>query len=273
MNTVKILNLTLLLTLFSLISCQNDSGNTAQAPTEFKNKGHELVYKSTQKAGNFEKLSALKDVIYTYTYTTSDNKQDITTEKYIFDGEMSYAMYKKHERTLPDLEGAVEQGFDGTTFWLKNNGKYIDDEAAMKRVAFNRKTNFYWFAMLQKLLDPGLNYKHIKEQTVKGKTYDVVDVSFNSDKPTDIYRVYINQKTDLIDQFIFTVADFNIMDEPFLMEVQYEETDGILIPTKRRYTKADWDGNVVDQDKWTSVQWTDIQFNNGLAEELFKVEG
>ncbi len=229
-----------------------------------------MVYNVTQKTGNYDKLAKLKDVIYTYKYTTPDKLQDISTEKYIFNGEMSYALYKKHERTLPDLKGDIEQGFDGSNFWLKNNGKYVEDEKAMQRVAFNRKTNFYWFAMFQKLLDPGLQYKFIKEQTLKGKTYDIVDVLFDSDKPTDTYRLYINRETSLVDQFIFTVVDFNIVEEPFLMKMEYEEIDGLLIPTKRQYTKADWDGNVANEAAWISVQWLDIQFNNGLSENLFK---
>jgi len=263
---MKISILSLFIVLFTLVSCQNDSNKAAQT---FQNKGHELVYESIQKVGNYDKLSKLKDVVYTYTYTTPDNQQDISTEKYIFESESSYASYKKHERTLPDLEGEIEQGFDGENFWLRHKGKYIQNEAAIKRVIFNRKTNFYWFAMFQKLLDPGLQYKYIKQQAANGNTYDVVDVTFDSDKPSDIYRLYINQKTKLIDQFIFTVVDFGVVEEPFLMKMDYEEINGLLIPTKRQYIKADWEGNVLGE-KWINVQWTDIKFNNGLSKELFK---
>ena len=267
MNIMKISTIPLFLILCTFFSCQN-SGE--KAPTTFQNKGHELIYKVVQKTGDAGKLSRLKDVVYTYTYTTPDGKQDISTEKYIFDGEMSYGRYNKHERTLTQFEGAIEQGFDGTTFWLKNNGQYVDNEEVMKRVVFNRKTNYYWFAMFQKLLDPGLKYKYIKEQTLNGKTYDIVDVLFDSDKPTDTYRLYINRKTSLVDQFIFTVVDFNVVEEPFLMKMEYEEIDGLLIPTKRQYTKADWEGNVVNEEAWIDVQWTDTQFNNGLSKALFK---
>ena len=191
-------------------------------------------------------------------------------KKYIFDGELSYGAYKKHERTLADLDGLIEQSYDGNEFWLKHNGTLINDPAALKRVAFNRPTNFYWFTMMQKLMDPGLNYEYIKEQTVNNKTYDVVKVSFESkdDKPKDIYQVYINKDTKLVDQFLFTVMDFG-KDSPSLMEVEYEEIGGLMLPTKRRYKKSNWDAEVTN-GPWILVNWTDIKFNNGLNKAEFK---
>lgn len=237
----------------------------------FQNKGHELVYKMTQKVGTYQDLQDYKDVSYTYTYTTPDGKSDVSQEKYIFDGELSYGDYVKHERTLSDLEGRVEQGYDGSTFWLKQDGKSLDDEKGLKRVTFNRKTNFYWFTMMQKLLDPGLNYEYIKEDTINGKIYDIVKVSFDSKegKPTDIYQLYINQETLLVDQFLFTVMDFGVAD-PLLMKVEYEKVGKILIPASRKYTKADWEGKNLNDD-WIIVSWTDIKFNTGMTKERFEL--
>ena len=188
----------------------------------------------TQKTGNYNKLLEKKNVIYTYTYQTPDGKTDLVTEKYIFNGELSYGAYKKHERTLSQLEGPIEQGYDGNEFWLKHNGKILTDEDLMTKVHFNRPTNFYWFTMMQKLLDPGLNYEHLGEKTIENKKYDIVKVSFSSkdDKPTDIYQLYINKKTLLVDQFLFTVADFGIMDTPNLMQVEYKQISNMSLPTK-----------------------------------------
>lgn len=139
----------------------------------------------------------------------------------------------------------------------------------LKRVAFNRKTNFYWFTMIQKLLDPGLNYKYVKDTVIEENAYDVVDISFSSDKPTDIYQLFINQKTNLVDQFLFTVMDFNVS-EPNLMVMEYEEVQGLLIPTKRKYTKSNWNAEPLTEN-WINVNWTDIKFNNGLDKALFTV--
>ena len=224
-----------------------------------------------QKVGNYDSLAKKKDVVYSYTYQTPDGKADVSTEKYLFDGELSYGEYTKHERTFEDLKGKIEQGYDGSEYWLKHEGKLLNDSTRLKRVAFNRPTNFYWFTMFQKLLDPGLNYEYLGEKNVNDKAYDVVKITFTTagDKPTDIYQLYINKETLLVDQFLFTVADFGAMEIPNLMLLQYEEVDGILIPTKRLYKKSTWEAEV-NEEPWIKVTWTDIKFNNGLSEADFK---
>ncbi|GJM36550.1 MAG: hypothetical protein DHS20C18_55510 [Saprospiraceae bacterium] len=266
-------NLVLLIIGTLFFSCQEQpTEETQSAPNvEFQNKGHELVYKMTQKVGDYQKLLDKKDVVYTYTYTTPDSKADISIEKYIFDGELSYAAYQQHERTLPEMEGLIEQGYDGHTYWCKHNGKSVEDKEVMNRAIFSRGTNFYWFAMFQKLLDPGLNYEYIKQETVDGHLYDIVKISFNTNEgeASDIYQLYINQKTSLVDQFLFTVDYFNVS-EPFLMKVEYEEVEGVLIPTKRAYTKANWEGETLNEN-WIQVRWTDIKFNNGLSKKAFEL--
>ncbi|WP_159023545.1 DUF6503 family protein [Formosa sp. L2A11] len=236
---------------------------------EFKNKAHELVYEMVQKVGDYSTLMSKKDVVYTYTYQTPDGKTDVTTEKYMFNGELSYGMYTKHERSLADMEGMLEQGYDGSEYWLKHKGEAVNDPKALKRVAFNRPTNFYWFTMMPKLLDPGLNYEYIKEQTVADKVYDVVKVTFDATdgKPKDIYQLYINKDTKLVDQFLFTVMDFGKSD-PLLMQLEYENIDGLLLPTKRKYKASNWDAEVTDKP-WILVNWTNIKFNNGLNKADF----
>ncbi len=246
------------------------TGGSSSPEVIFQNKAHELVHKMMQTVGDLAKLRAKKDVTYSYTYTTADQKSDKVNEKYIFDGEYSHGGYQQHERTLPQLKGLVEQGFDGKTVWIKHDGTYLADEAMLKRALFNRKTNFYWFTMFQKLMDPGLKYTYLKEDIVDGRNYDVVEVGFGSEdgKPTDIYHLWINKETSLVDQFLFTVADFGKMETPNLMKVQYEEVDGLLLPTKRMYTKADWDGNNIN-DEWVHVEWSNIQFDTGVSKASF----
>lgn len=274
MKHILILSLSLF---FALTSCKNetkvDTPSTNQEKENtisFQNKGHEIVYKMTQKVGDYNKLSNKKDVVYTYTYQTPDGKSDISTEKYIFNGELSYGKYNKHQRTLAKLEGIIEQGYDGNEFWLKNNGKLINDAKALKRVAFNRPTNYYWFTMMQKLLDPGLNYEYLGEKTINNLNYDIVKVTFESkdNTPKDIYQLYINKETNLVDQFLFTVMDFKKA-EPLLMELAYENIEGLLIPTKRRYKNSNWNADVTDKP-WILVNWTDIKFDNNLNKELFR---
>jgi hypothetical protein len=263
--------------LLLIVSCKDISKKEVKEVTvqekptlNFQNNGHELIYNMVEKVGTYQKLRKRKDVEYTYTYATPDGKADISTERYIFDGELSYGMYKQHQRTLPDLEGVMEQGYDGKEYWLKLNGELVNDTTALKRVSFSRPTNFYWFTMFQKLLDPGLIYAYLGEKEIDNKTYDIVKISFESqnNKPTDVYQLYINKETQLVDQFLFTVAEFGVVEEPFLMQMEYEEIDGFLIPSKRKYKKSTWDAQV-SNEPWISVDWSNIRFDTNLEKEEF----
>lgn len=269
------MKITLLSTIFLsmfLFSCKDKKqvDPTIEPSSAFENKGQEVVFNMIEKVGNYRTLRKKNDVIYTYTYQTPDGKTDIVTEKYMFKDELSYGAYSRHDRTFPELEGLIEQGYDGEAYWLKHNGEVLKDSVRLKRVAFNRPTNFYWFTMFQKLMDPGLNYDYLGEQTINETLYDIVKISFKSfnDKPTDIYQLYINKETLLVDQFLFTVADFGAMETPNLMILKYEEVDGMLIPTKRQYKKSTWNADVSDAP-WIDVTWSDIKFDNGLTKKDF----
>ena len=259
-----------------LTACGNKKAKTketiktveVQAP-EFQNKGHELVYKMTQETGSYQDLLNLKDIVFNYTYRTPDQKEDISIESYIFNGELSHGAYLKHERTLPNLKGKMQQGYNGKDFWVKIDGQEITDSSAIESVTFTRKTNFYWFAMMQKLLDPGINYEYLGQDTLKGKLYDIVKITFNTanDVASDTYQLYINPETHLVDQFLFTVVSKNVTD-PILMRVKYENVEGILLTTYRKYTKSDWEANVL-KDAWIEEITKDIKFNQNLDLALF----
>lgn len=239
---------------------------------EFQNKGHEFVYKMTQEAGSYQDLLKLKDIVFNYTYRTPDQKEDVSIESYIFNGELSHGTYLKHERTLPNLKGKMQQGYNGKDFWAKIDGQDITDSSAIESVAFTRKTNFYWFAMMQKLLDPGINYDYLGQNTIEGKLYDIVKITFNTpdDVASDTYQLYINPATHLVDQFLFTVVSKNVTD-PILMRVKYENVEGILLTTYRKYTKSDWEATIL-KDVWIEEITKDIKFNQDLDKALFNNE-
>ncbi|MEL6132458.1 MAG: DUF6503 family protein [Bacteroidota bacterium] len=261
--------------LSALFACQpTPSTSSAQAPapaSSFQNKAHQLVANSVEKVGTYDRLLALKDVSYTYTYRLPDGRQDVTEEQYIFDGERSKAKFIQHDVSFVKTEGTIVQGFDGAQAWTSIDGERTEDSAMIERAFFLRKTNFYWFAMNQKLLDPGLSYQYIRLDTVNNQTYDVVEVSFGEGvgEAQDLYHLYINQKTGLIDQFLFTVMAFE-RSEPLLMEVTYEAIDGILLPVYRRYTPANWEGVIIKEDSWAEEISQNIRFNTGLDQALFQ---
>ena len=163
----------------------------------------------------------------------------------------------------------MQQGYNGKDFWLKMDGQEITDSNAIESVTFTRKTNFYWFAMMQKLLDPGIKYEYLGQNNIAGKLYDIVKITFHTadDVASDTYQLYINPETHLVDQFLFTVVSKNVTD-PILMRVKYENVEGILLTTYRKYTKSDWEANVL-KDAWVEEITKDIKFNQNLDRTLF----
>ncbi len=231
-----------------------------------------LVETMVETVGGVDRLYSLKDVEYKYTYhDLAADKKDVSIERYVFDGELSWAEYLIREKSMaPQVEGDMVQAYNGDETWVTVDGKLNDAPKILKIADFTRKTNYYWFTMMFKLLDPGVNYEYNGKQTVDGTEYDLVKITFgeNVGDVQDTYVLYINPKTHMVDQFLYTVMDFNIS-EPFLMKVDYEEVAGLKLPTKRKSVAANWDGEPKN-DKWTAEISEDIKFNNGFDKSLFE---
>ncbi len=234
-----------------------------------------LVAKVVEEAGGRDALRAKRDVEYTYLYRNADTGAiDLSIERYRFEGEKSWARYDMHENAFPDAPGVIVQGHDGKTTWQTDAGKRVRDPAALKRADFLRKTNFYWFAMTFKLLDPGMNYAYRGKRSAGGTVYDLVEVTFDAGvgDVSDTYLLYINPKTKRVDQFLFTVLDFG-RTEPLLMTVEYERVEGVLLPMRRRYAPATWSGRLREtgkQVKWTDEISTGVRFDNGFSDAMFQ---
>jgi len=124
--------------------------------------------------------------------------------------------------------------------------------------------------MFFKLQDNGLNYEKLADQKVNGNNYHRIKITFgkNIGDTQDTYILYVNKKTKLIDQFLFTITGFGIT-EPNLMSFdKWETINGVKIPTGRKYIQADWEGNIKGK-KYTHTDWTNISFKNGIKRSFF----
>lgn len=267
----KTLLLLLALPMVLVYACKSPSAQETPPSSEtetitFQNKGHELVYNMVQTLGTYEDLKALNGIVYTYTYRTPSGQEDVSTEKYLFDGELSLGHYTKHERTMPDLEGSITQSYDGSQVWVKHGDTVLNDPKAINSATFTRGTNFFWLLMMQKLVDPGINYAHLGTKDVNGIVYDLVDVTYDmpDGKASDTYRLYINPSTHLVDQFLFTVVDKGVVDTPLLMRVEYEDFEGVQLPSYRKYTRSNWEGDVL-KEAWAEEICTDLKADASLS--------
>lgn len=237
-------------------------------------KSKALLDRMTKVTGSYSDLWKLKDIQYIYIYRSPNGKEDTSLERYIFDGELSWAKYTKREvHVHSNVKGEVIQGYDGKKTWLTIDGKNETDPQKLKIADFLRKTNFYWLAMMQKLQDPGINATHQGTENVDGVSYDKVKITFgeNVGDAQDTYILYFNPKSNLVDQFLFTVMDFGMKD-PLLMRVKYKDVHGVKLPTYRKYIESNWDGDIRGKG-WTEEISKNIAVNNGFKKTSFTVGG
>ena len=224
-----------------------------------------LISKVVEANGGIDALQKLKDVSFEYTFRVEQkNAVDLSTERYIFDGEVSFAQYSERQvYALPQMPGTHTQFFNGTETVSQLDDKKITDQQAAYIGHALRKTNYYWFAMMFKLLDPGVQHKLLPTRTVDGIAYQVVEMTFGEHvgEASDRFVLYINPETFRIDQFLFTAVGFGVTD-PSLMKVSYEKIDGVYLTTYRKYAPADWDGEV-KEDAWIEQTTRNVKFNNG----------
>ncbi|NJO86852.1 MAG: hypothetical protein HC821_02010 [Lewinella sp.] len=208
------------------------------------------------------------NVSYDYEYTDPNGGLSLQgKETYMFDGELSRGDYQEH--SLLGAAGKVVEGYDGQAAWVTFDGKISTDPQANGVARFLRKTNYYWFTMFFKLQDEGVNLEFVGTKKVEGRDYNLVRVTFGNavGDAQDTYVLYLNQRTKLVDQFLFTVIGFGVK-EPNLMKLHYETVGGIKVATERVYVASNWEGEIVGE-QWATTYWTNIVFGKPLDKSIF----
>lgn len=224
----------------------------------------------SEACGGLDQLKALNDVEFDYHYLKPDGKKDISTERYIFDQEVSWARYTVHEENVsPDLEGDVVQFFDGQEAKAFNNGEPLNDPTIMGMSQFLRQANYMWFNMMFKFADPGTQHDYVGQQEFEGGTYDVVKVTYDpaatGKEVNDMYVLYINPETHLVEWFKFSLPAMGVEQPLLLAKLQYEEIDGIQVVVRRRMFSPNPEGG--DRVPMVDQQLKNIRFNNGFTAE------
>ncbi|WP_109853294.1 DUF6503 family protein [Aquimarina sp. AU58] len=229
-----------------------------------------LIEKMVAKTGSYELLKKLKDVEFTYDfYSPKTRKSDISVERYIFNGEVSWGQYKTHNVfVLPKKEGIVTQYYESTgNSWITIENTKITDTRTLRSSDFLRKANYYWFTMMPKLLDKGIVYTQLPDRVHNKINYKIVKIGFEQGigDVQDDFVLYINPTTFLVDRFLFTVKGSALGIS--LMEIEYETVNGYTFMAKRKVIPADWDGNIKGKVLYVQTT-TNVKFNNGFKREL-----
>lgn len=225
-----------------------------------------LIQALEKANGGWDALVKLKDVEFQYNYNDKGkNGTDISTERYIFEGEMSWASYTQHEvNVMPGVAGQVKQCLMNGKAEITLDGKAVDNPEAIGGTAFLRSANFYWFTMMYKLGDPGTIHKYLGTEEVNGIQYDKVSLTYkNTGKAADDeYILYFNPKTHLVDQFYFSLPAMGVAKPILRMELEYEKMNGVYIATVRKGVFPNASGEYQLGGVYTS---SNIKFNNGFT--------
>nr|WP_299342015.1 DUF6503 family protein [Allomuricauda sp.] len=265
-----------------LASCvqKTKAPETAPAETVVEDVVPAPVYDTTQprsvlKAvahahGGWGDLWKKNDVEYTYDYRSADGKADISTERYIFSNEASFGKYTQHEiNIMPNKKGEVVQCFDGKETVVLIDGQKTEDEQMVGLGDFLRKANYFWFTMPYKLTNDGTIVTYQGQEDYQGTAYDKVHVTYDPEitgkEQNDIYVLYVNPETKLIDRFYFSLPFLGVNEPVIIANYEYEDIDGQLIATKRSYFMPSENGYSEEPNLVQTL--TNIKFANGFTVE------
>ncbi|MEM6395188.1 MAG: DUF6503 family protein [Bacteroidota bacterium] len=270
----------LLLSLLSLFicACNTDATQTAEEqsnePETPTDPALALIDQSIEAMGGLEAYQKLENVSYKYMRSGEDGPRMISEEIYLYPSEDSYGRYPTANDPDGKSEdkGVLEQIYTDDTVRVRFEGENVANPQAMERARFSRKTNFYWLNMFFKLRDPGLTYELLDDREFDGKTYHAVEVSFEDGvgDVKDIYLVYIDPETKLVDYFLFTVMAAE-RTEPIMMKVGYKEAGGLLWPIGRSSLASNWEGELPEDAEWPAgVIIEDLKVNSAIDRSVFE---
>lgn len=240
-----------------------------KAPVYDTNEPVTILKAVAHSHGGWGDLWKKQDVQYRYDYRSGDNA-DISIERYVFGNEASLGKYIQHDiNVMPGKEGEVIQYFNGTETKVMVDGKETEDPQLLGVGDFLRRANYFWFVMPYKLTDKGTIVTYQGQEDYNGKTYDKVHITYDpavtGKEQNDIYVMYVNPETKLIDRFYFSLPFLGVNEPVIIANYEYEDVDGQMISTKRSYFLPSEQGYA---DEPSIVQKiTEVKFNNGFTAE------
>ena len=241
-----------------------------KAPVYDTNQPETLLKAVAYSHGGWGDLWKKGDVQYTYDYRTPDGKADVSLERYMFRNEASLGKYTQHDiNVMPGEDGEVIQYFNGQETVVMVDGEKAENPQLLGVSDFLRRANYFWFTMPYKLTDKGTIITYQGQEEYNGKAYDKVHVTYDPEitgkEQNDIYVLYVNPETKLIDRFFFSLPFLGVNEPVIIANYEYEDVDGQLIATKRTYFLPTEEGYGEQPNIVQTL--TDITFNNGFTTE------
>ena len=164
------------------------------------------------------------------------------------DGKIAASFPQRYDRFTGDyrVSGKNREGQDVEVIMNVNtkkgrawrNGEEVPDATELvNNFGYRRFINdTFWLLMGFKSFDPGVNRAYDGEKTDCGHAYDVVKFSFDNVglTPGDVYWMWVNRDTGLVDQWHMKLQGSKPEDEPSVVLFHdYRRFGGLLISTRR----------------------------------------
>ncbi len=156
-------------------------------------------------------------------------------------------------------------GWDGKQAWVSPDTAEIDINPR-----FWSTTPFYFVGLPFVLADEGINHELLDPQTLEGKDYDLVKITYADgigDAPDDFYVIYIDQETKLMGALRYIVSypghypDGGHSDEKIMKIIGLSGIEGIQIPTG--YHTYWWKEGVGEHI--TNIYVTEVKFDRAVS--------
>lgn len=241
--------------LFVFSHCGSEQASVQPMQKLMERPALKLMQKVINRAGTYADLHKLDNVEYNYIVDDVQAKTiQQSQERYIFDGEVSWARYENTD---------VTQLYSSEGIKVYNAQHPVQDLDQLQAARFARKSNFYWFTMMQKLGDLGVNYEILEDRLVDSIHYKVVEMSFADfiSESQNRLLLYVNPNTYIIDRLLYTVQGHeDSSTQPLLMILDYSDYNDVLLPTQRSIFQSNWQG---DKGAQLYIQFCrNMQFQN-----------
>ncbi|RKN76732.1 hypothetical protein D7Z94_23355 [Ulvibacterium marinum] len=187
-------------------------------------------------------------------------------------GKQVYQLTHLKDRRAYLKSKKYEVGFDGKVAWAVPNA----NEVSGKSAAFYYNLDFYFIGVPFLLKDPGVNISYAGKTKIDDRTFESLKVTFGSEvglTPEDVYYLYINPETYLMEILTYSISYFdkeNSVVSSAKVYSDYKKVQGLMMPHKME--NFEWNDGAMGKSKNHLRIFSDIQFLKEISnEEVFEV--
>ena len=222
--------------------------------------GGQLVLRAIEAHGGLEAWYNAPTSSYTWEYANVDMNFRFKSHMVVHN-QSRFAYHDLLELGSFEKAEPVEGQFawDGTDAWM------YPASIEQPNPRFWATTGYYFESIPFILADPGLQYELKPDEELDSVMYDRVDVSYDpgvGDSPGDIYMLYVNKETSLVDAIRYTVTYGQTKEEAMQQEEvretlfyykDYVTVDGLTVATYfNGYHFKDGEKLAPKNDAWAS---------------------